>query len=105
MNVRYLEENDVLVELAGEFDLHDLEDLRDALSRATELGRPVVDLSGVTFLDIGATRELAVRAQLPPCGLTLRNPSSSVRASIAACGLEPWFEFRTGEASAAVPMP
>jgi anti-anti-sigma factor len=86
----------VLVQLSGEFDLHDLGNLRDALGGAT--GRPVavVDLSGVTFMDIGATRELAVRAQLHAGRLKLRNPSRAVRASVAACGFESWFDFCAG---------
>ncbi len=94
-------ERDVLVELSGEFDVHDLEDLRDALGGAALSGRPaVVDLSGVTFLDIGVTRELAVSAQLHAHGLSLSRPSRAVRASVAACGLESWFDFRPGAVDA-----
>ena len=89
------DERDVLVELSGEFDLHDLEDLRAALGGAASSGRAtVVDLSGVTFLDVGTTRELAVRSQLHAHQMTLHSPSAAVRASVAACGLESWFDFR-----------
>ena len=93
----------MLVELAGEFDLHDLGTLRDALGGAAAPGRPaaVVDLSGVTFLDIGATRELAIRSQLHADRLTLRNPSPAVRASVAACGFGSWFDFCAGATGAA----
>lgn len=79
----------VLVELRGEFDQHNLEDLREALSTVLALRRPtLVDLAGVTFLDVGATRELAIRSHLYAHHLTLRNPSWQVRASVAACGFE-----------------
>lgn len=92
---------DVLVELSGEFDLHNLENLRGALGGAALSGRQaVVDLSGVTFLDIGATRELAVRAQVHAHQLLLSRPSGAVRASIAACGLESWFDFLPGTGDA-----
>ena len=85
----------MLVELSGEFDLHDLQNLSDALGDAVSSGRAaVVDLSGVTFLDVGTTRELAVCSQLHAHQMTLHNPSWAVRASVAACGLESWFDFR-----------
>jgi anti-anti-sigma factor len=88
-------ERDVLVELSGEFDLHDLQNLSDALGVAVSSGRTaMVDLSGVTFLDVGAIRELAVRSQLHAHQMTLHNPSWVVGASVAACGLESWFDFR-----------
>ena len=88
-------ESDMLVELSGEFDLHDLQNLSDALGDAVSSGRAaVVDLSGVTFLDVGTTRELAVCSQLHAHQMTLHNPSWAVRASVAACGLESWFDFR-----------
>jgi anti-anti-sigma factor len=88
----------MLVELSGEFDLHDLQNLSDVLGDAVSSGRAavVVDLSGVTFLDVGTARELAVRSQLHAHQMTLHNPSWAVRASVAACGLESWFDFRAG---------
>jgi anti-anti-sigma factor len=88
----------MLVELSGEFDLHDLQNLSDALGDAVSSGPAamVVDLSGVTFLDVGTARELAVRSQLHAHQMTLHNPSWAVRASVAACGLESWFDFRAG---------
>lgn len=94
------------VELRGEFDLHDLEDLREALGGAAAAGRPaVVDLSGVTFLDVGTTRELAARSQLHAHLLTLCSPSAAVRASVAACGLESWFDFRYETAANGAALP
>jgi anti-anti-sigma regulatory factor len=53
----------------------------------------MVDLSGVTFLDVGATRELTIRYLLYTQHLTFRNPSPQVRASVAACGCKEWFDF------------
>lgn len=77
----------VLVELSGEFDLHDLENLREDLGGAVALRRQtVLDLSGITFLDVQSTRELAVLSQLYAHHLILRNPSWQVRASARACG-------------------
>jgi anti-anti-sigma regulatory factor len=86
-----------MVELSGEFDWKDLRDLRETLDEAGERGA-VVDLSEVTFLDLQATRELAVRSQLHAGNLLLKRPSWAVLASIAACGYEPWFDFVAGEA-------
>ena len=85
------------MELSGEFDARDLKDLRDALDEAGERSA-VVDLSGVTFLDVQSTRELAIRLQLHAGNLVFRRPSWAVRASVAACGYEPWFGFDGGEA-------
>ena len=91
------DEGGVLVELRGEFDQYNLEDLRETLSDVVALRRPtLINLASVTFLDIGATRELAIRTQLYAHHLTLCNPSWQVRASVAACGFGEWFDFRTG---------
>ncbi len=87
---------DRLVELSGEFDARDLEDLRDVLNEAGE-EPAIVDLSGVTFLDVQATRELAVRLQLHAGNLVFTRPSWAVRASVAACGYESWFGFGAAE--------
>jgi len=76
IGIRKCDGGGVLVELRGEFDRHNLEDLRETLSDVAALRRPtLVDLSKVTFLDIGAIRELAVRSQLYAHHLTLYNPS------------------------------
>lgn len=94
IEVRERGEGDVLVELRGEFDQHNLEDLRKALGAVVALRRSaIVDLSRVTFFDIGATRELTVRSCLYAYHLSLRNPSWEVRASVAACGFEGWLDF------------
>ena len=53
-----------------------------------------LDLSGVNFLDVGATRELTIYSYLYSHHLTLRSPSWQVRASVAACGLGSWLHFR-----------
>lgn len=105
ISVRERSEAGTLVELSGEFDLHDLENLRVALGRTPwETSAPerpaFVDLSGVTFLDVGATRELAVSSQLHARRMTLLRPSPAVLASVAACGLTDWFDFRAAEAAA-----
>ncbi len=97
IEVRERDEEDMLVGLRGEFDQHALEELRETLDGVVALRRPtVVDLSGVTFLDIGATRELTIRSRLYAHHLTLINPSWQVRRSVAACGFEDWFGFSAG---------
>ena len=94
IEVREWGEGGVRIELAGEFDLHALEDLRGVLSGVLALRRPtLVDLSRVTFLDLGATRELAILYRLYAHHLTFRSPSWQARASIKACGFGAWFDF------------
>jgi anti-anti-sigma factor len=86
-----------MVELRGELDLFTLGDLREALNRVQSLGRPaLVDLSGITFLDLHSARELAVRSQLYADYLTLRDPSPQVSASVEAFGMREWISFHPG---------
>jgi anti-anti-sigma factor len=97
IEVRERDEEGMLVELWGEFDQYALEELRETLDGVVMLRRPtVVNLSGVAFLDIGATRELTIRSRLYAHHLTLINPSWQVRRSVAACGFEDWFGFSAG---------
>ncbi len=94
IGVREWGEGGMLVELEGEFDQDNLEDLQEALSNVVSLRRPTwVDLSGVTFIDVGATRELTIHSWLYAHHLSLCNPSWQVRASVAACGFEGWMDF------------
>lgn len=94
IEVREREEQGITVELRGEFDLNSLEDLRSILDGVLGLRQPTrLDLSGVTFMDLLSTRELAVQAQLYGHYLTFSEPSPQVTASIRACGLEDWFGF------------
>lgn len=91
-------EEGVLAELRAELDQYDLGDLRETFSGVVELRRPtLVDLSRVTFLDVGCTRELALISQLYGHHLTLCNPSSQVRVSVWACGLESWLTCGTND--------
>ncbi len=86
----------MLVELWGEFDLSSLTRLRETLNGVASLHRPtLVDLSGITFLDLQSARELAVRSQLFSHCLTFGNPSPEVRASTRAFGLEGWVRLQT----------
>jgi anti-anti-sigma regulatory factor len=83
------DEGDVLVELRGEFDQHNLEDLRATLRSVVTLRLPtLVNLSGVTFLDVATTRELGIHSRLYAHHLTLSEPSWQARASMVACGFE-----------------
>jgi len=62
---------------------------REALDRGCSLGKPVVvDLSGVTFLDLQSVRELVVRSLIQDQHLAFKNPSSGVLASIRALGID-----------------
>jgi anti-anti-sigma factor len=87
----------MLVELRGEFDLFSLTSLNETLNNVLDLHRPtLVDLSGITFLDLDSARELAVRAQLYAHQLFLQNPSPWVTASFQAFGLGGWLPIHPG---------
>ena len=86
---------ETVVGLWGEFDAFSLDDLRGALSEVPAgRGPTLVDLSGVTFMDLQSARELAVRSLLYAQRLSFGNPSAEVLASIRALGLEGWFRLR-----------
>jgi anti-anti-sigma regulatory factor len=79
----------VSVNLAGEFDAYDLETLCQVLDVLLNSREPAcVNLSGVTFLDLGCARELVIRSDLCGGRLTLHNPSWQAAASLRACGYE-----------------
>jgi hypothetical protein len=81
----------MVVELWGEFDIFSLQDLREALSEVSTLRRPtLVDLSGITFLDLQSAREFAIRSLLYAHHLSFGKPSPEALASIKALGLESW---------------
>lgn len=83
--------NGIVIELWGEFDIFSLRDLREALGRVSTLHGPaLVDLSGITFLDLQSARELAVRSLLYAGRLSFCKPSPEALASIEALGLEGW---------------
>ncbi|HEV2094245.1 MAG TPA: STAS domain-containing protein [Rubrobacter sp.] len=85
----------VTVGMRGEFDAYSLPDLRETLDHVCAFGKPVVvDLSGVTFLDLQSARELVVRSLIQAHRLAFENPSSDVLASIRALGMED--NIRTG---------
>ena len=72
--------------------------MRRTLDNVVALRRPTtVELSGVTFLDIGATRELTIRSRLYAHHLVLSNPSWQTRRSVTTCGFEGWFDFHEDE--------
>ncbi len=76
------------VGLRGEFDVSDLQSLRDVLEGALRAGTMIdVDLSGVAFLDARCAHELATRSLRQGDRLTLRDPSWQARASLEACGV------------------
>jgi len=94
MKVREDERGGLLVELSGEFDLRNLASLRGFLEDIAELGPPVVvDLSRVSFLDLGSARELAVCSHLHAGRVALRAPSAQVLVSLDAFGLRDWVSF------------
>ena len=83
-----LEARGARVELHGEFDVSDLQRLRNVLEDVRRTGTIIeVDLSRVAFLDVRCAHELAVRSFRRGDCLTLRNPSWQARASLEACGV------------------
>lgn len=88
ITVRTLEDREqgALVELRGEFDLQELEILEKALDVALSLrDRVLIDLSGVTFMDLLCVRELAKCQQSPGKLIVLHEPSWQARSSLVAC--------------------
>ena len=84
----------MVVELWGEFVIFSLLDLREALSEVSTLRRPtLVDLLGITFLDLQSAREFAVRSLLYARHPSFANPSAEALASIKALGLEGWIHL------------
>jgi len=80
--------------LTGEYDLSRRDELKDVLGDAVAAKKEaIVDLSEVTFMDLGCVRELAFYCRIHPDGVTLINPSWQVLASARACGLESWLRF------------
>ncbi|MBA2443380.1 MAG: STAS domain-containing protein [Rubrobacter sp.] len=95
-----------VVELRGEFDLHNLEELRTLLDRVLGLRVPTfVDLSGVTFVDFHVLQELTTYHLLYAHHLSLCNPSWQVTRSVEASWLSEWIRFDShpGPGVSAVP--
>ena len=87
----------VRVGMRGEFDAYSLPGMRGTLDRACASGKPVVvDLSGVTFLDLQSARELVVRAVMQ-ARLSFENPSRAVLASVGALGINTGSRIRAGQ--------
>jgi anti-anti-sigma factor len=79
----------LLVKLWGELDVFSIEELKRTLTDVSSYWGPIlVDLSGISFLDLQSARELAVRSLLYEHRLTLLNPSPQVMATVEALGLE-----------------
>ena len=82
----------IVVSLAGELDLYNAHEVRDALLQccAESPERLVVDLSGVTFLDSSGLRALlSARKRLETASgrLSVRNPASCAERVLAVSGL------------------
>ena len=79
------------VELWGEFDIFCIGELKSILNHVSSRGeRVLVDLSGITFLDLRSARELAVCSMLRAHRPIFLDPSPQVAATMAALGLENW---------------
>jgi len=84
----------LLVELWGEWDISSLGVLERMLTDvSSRRGPTLVDLSGISFLDLQSARELVIGSLLYRHNLTLRNPSSQVMATLGAFGLEGRLDF------------
>jgi anti-anti-sigma regulatory factor len=80
-----------LVELWGEFDVFCIGEMKRILDEASSRRGPVlVDLSGITFLDLRSAREIAIRSMLRTHSPTFLDPSPQVTATMTALGLEGW---------------
>ena len=78
----------LLVELWGELDIFCIDELKGTLADVSSRREPVlVDLSGISFLDLQSARELAVSSLLHENHLTLIDPSHQVTATVEAIGL------------------
>lgn len=78
----------LLVELWGELDIFCIDELKGTLADVSSRREPVlVDLFGISFLDLQSARELAVRSLLHENYLTLINPSHQVIATVEALGI------------------
>lgn len=87
--------------LRGELDVHDLDALGTLLRAAAQSDCPIfVDLSGVTFLDVGCATELALSHLRSPDLLVMCGPSWQAAASFTACGFAGRIEFRARVADA-----
>ena len=81
----------VVVQLAGELDLYNAEDVRTALTQAiaTTPGRIVVDMSAVEFVDSTALGVLIeARARLGEDALLLAAPQLETRRTLQVSGLD-----------------
>jgi anti-anti-sigma factor len=88
------DEQPLLVELSGEFDIRYLRTLESMLRDCLASGRStLVDLSEVTFMDALCVWELAVYYQLGRGRMVLCNPSQDVGVSVAAYDLEDWVDL------------
>lgn len=77
-----------VIELHGEFDLHGMRELSEALEGLPgSRNSTVVDLSGVTFADLLTLRKLSDALIYYP-GLSLCSPSPQVLRSARLCNLE-----------------
>ncbi|CAN5869502.1 hypothetical protein BH18ACT11_BH18ACT11_23130 [soil metagenome] len=83
-----VEQGEGRISLRGEFDLHDREALREVLGGVHRRGcSMLLDLSGVTFMDVGCAREVAFWHLLGLEILVPVNTSWQAGLSFAACGL------------------
>jgi anti-anti-sigma factor len=88
----------VLVRLAGELDLHNVDEVRAALAEAGsgEPERLVVDLGEVSFVDSTALGALVASEKELPAGtrLLLAAPRPDVRRALDVSGLARHFDVR-----------
>ncbi len=81
----------VIIRLAGEIDLYNVEDVRTALTAAieSEPRRVVIDLTAVEFVDSTALGVLIeARSQLGPDALLLAAPQLETRRTLQISGLD-----------------
>ena len=91
--VRAVEERNgaVVLRLAGELDLYNADEIRNALTAAIDGGAPriVIDMSGVDFVDSTALGVLIeARSKLGYDGVLLAAPQLETRRTLEVSGLD-----------------
>jgi anti-anti-sigma regulatory factor len=87
------------VALVGEADASNMEELASALSSAEAIGGELlVDLTGLSFIDVGGTRQLiGLARKLAPDDVRVIGPPPQLRTIVEAVGWEDELHIGTGE--------
>ena len=96
--VEVAEDGNRVLYARGELDLDSIPDVREHVNRSRGNRRTILDLSGLTFIDVTGIRfliEAQDDAEASGRKLVLRNPSARVRATIRISGLLAYLRLST----------